>query len=357
MNRIEIKYFILIIFIFNSFRTKSQPIVDSNYYWEIVPELTDEFNETVLDKQKWFNYLPYWSGREPSQFDTNNVTVSEGCLRLKSTVSNYNQTGNWIASSCVTSKTKAMRPGYYSEAKIKCPKLSMTGAFWFQGLYSEIDVIENFGAPTAAKYAGYETYMNTNTHYFVGGFVNDKYTQWSASILQPSCADTFFTYGVWWKDPATIIFFLNGQEIHTSKPAGSFNENMYMFFDMEAFSWGIGLPTIESLDDSTRNTQYVDWVRTFKLVPKSNSTLVPDILNTDNCSYLYPNPTSAGFRINQEEKIQLEIYTIKGILVLRKQIIGKESIPTSNLPAGLYFVKIINGNSTSTRRLIINRNT
>ena len=47
---------------------------------------------------------------------------------------------------------------------------------------------------------------------------------------------------------------------------------------------------------------------------------------------------------------------MKGVLVLRKQIVGTESIPTNDLPTGLYFVRIINGNSTTTRRLIINPN-
>ncbi|MFZ4546161.1 MAG: carbohydrate binding domain-containing protein [Bacteroidales bacterium] len=45
----------------------------------------------------------------------------------------------------------------------------------------------------------------------------------------------------------------------------SFNENMQVFFDMEAYTWGIGLPTIASLDDNTKNTQYVDWIHTYML--------------------------------------------------------------------------------------------
>jgi hypothetical protein len=355
MNRIFIKYIVLLIFLFGSNNVKSQPIPPLGKVWLPVSELTDEFNDTSLDRSKWLNHHPYWLGRQPSQFDTNNVSIHNGYLILKSTVSNYDSIGFWIASSCVTSNTKAMQPGYYSESRIKCPALSMTGSFWFQGSYSEIDVAENFGAPTSILYEGYETHMNSTLHYFVGGFANDIYTQWSASILQPSCADTFFTYGVWWEDSITIILYLNGQQVHTSTPAGSFNENMYMFFDMEAYNWGIGLPTITSLDDSTRNTQYVDWVHTYKLGPETNSSLTPNTVEIDKSIYLYPNPTSGSFYINQDENITVEIYTMTGILICIKQINGRKLIQTDNLSTGVYIVRIRNKNSTITQRLIINK--
>jgi hypothetical protein len=258
-----------------SITLKSQPVAPTGRHWTVVSELTDEFNGTSLDRQKWLNYQPYWAGREPSQFDTNNVSVSDGNLILRSRVTNHDKQGNWIASACVSSKTKTMKPGYYSEARVKCPDLSMTGAYWFQGNYSEIDVVENFGAATAPKYSNYSTYMNSTLHYFKDGWSWDKAEQWNGNILPTSCADSFYTYGVWWKDSTTVIFYLNGKEVHTSKTGGPFDENMYMFFDMEAFDWGIGMPTIASLDDNSKNKQFVDWVHTYKL-EKNNDKSVPE---------------------------------------------------------------------------------
>jgi len=178
-----------------------------------------------------------------------------------------------------------------------------------QGSCSEIDVIENFGAPTAPAYAGYETHMMTNLHYFKDGWANDKTTPWEAAIIKPACDKDFFTYGVWWKDSVTVIFYLDGKAVHTSKPGGLFKENMYMFFDMETFIWGIGLPTIESLDDSTKNTQYVDWVRTYKLVDlktSSNLQKLPD----ENRVNIFPNPvTGSSFNIQVEG--ETEDFTVK----------------------------------------------
>ena len=271
------KLLIILFFMVFAYLVKAQPIAPPEKQWIPVEELTDEFDGSVLDETKWIDYHPYWSGRAPSVFKKENVSVSDGFLKLKSTVANYEQQGNWVNASCVSSKTKAMKPGYYSEARIKCPTLSMTGAYWFQGSYSEIDVIENFGAPTAPSYAGHETHMKTNLHYYKDGWENDISTPWESDILEPACDMDFFTYGVWWKDAETVIFYLDGKEVHTSKTGGPFNENMYMFFDMETFTWGIGLPTIESLDDSTKNMQYVDWVRTYKMEYKPESIPVTGV--------------------------------------------------------------------------------
>lgn len=244
----------------------AQPLLESNQKWVKVESLSDEFNEDQLDDDKWIPRHTFWAGREPSQFKEDNVSVKDGFLKLKSTVANYEKNGNWVHSACVSSKTTAMKRGYYSEARIKCPELSMTGAYWFQGAYSEIDVIENFGAPTGEKYQGHETHYKSNLHYFKDGWKNDKSTPWEAPIVLPPCHEAFHVYGVWWKDENTVIFYLNGKEVHTSKTGGAFLEDMYMYFDMETFNWGVGLPTIESLDDPNKNTQYVDYVRTYKLV-------------------------------------------------------------------------------------------
>ena len=103
-----------------------------------------------------------------------------------------------------------------------------------------------------------------NTHYFPNGWANDKKTPKEWRMPYPSAAD-YHTYGVWWKDNQTIWFYHNGVKVAEVKPGGAFNESMYMFLDKEAFTWA-GLPTIASLKDNSKNTMYVDWVRSWKLV-------------------------------------------------------------------------------------------
>ncbi len=40
----------------------------------------------------------------PSAFKKENVSVSDGFLKLKSTVANYQQEGIWVNAACVSSK-------------------------------------------------------------------------------------------------------------------------------------------------------------------------------------------------------------------------------------------------------------
>ena len=51
---------------------------------------------------------------------------------------------------------------------------------------------------------------------------------------------------------------------------GVLGEPQYLFLDTEVFVWE-GLPTIESLNDSSRNTMLADWVRSWRLVKEGNT--------------------------------------------------------------------------------------
>jgi hypothetical protein len=71
---------------------------------------------------------------------------------------------------------------------------------------------------------------------------------------------------------------------------------------------------------------------------------------------IYPNPTSSG-RIYISTKLSLdkkvEIFNVLGKKVLETVITSKE-VNVSNLTAGVYIIKIKEGEATATRKLIIN---
>jgi hypothetical protein len=330
---------------------QAQPTPPSGKKWVAVATLSEEFNGAGLDGNKWMPRHPYWNGREPSQFVPANVSVSGGNLRLKSTVKNTSQQGNWVNAACVTSNTKAMKKGYYSEARIKCSNISMTTAFWFQGKYSEIDVIENFGQPTGANYKTHNTHMKTNTHYFPNGWANDKSTPYDRTGLSPTVGNGYYTYGVWWKDSRTIVFYLNGQAVKITTTGGNFDEDMYMFFDTEVFSWGIGLPTIASLNDNTKNTGLIDWVHTYRLdnatakseVQTLSKDKITDSESVETKIQMYPNSakdfvTITGLTAGDD----IEITTISsGVSVYKNNAkLPEETISISFLKSGLYVVTI-----------------
>ncbi len=77
---------------------------------------------------------------------------------------------------------------------------------------------------------------------------------------------------------------------------------------------------------------------------------------------LYPNPTKGAFKLNFEvintEKVSVQLYDIRGRLISQKDFLNtktnfSEEINFNKATAGLYLVKISNGNKQTTRKLII----
>ncbi len=246
------------------------PTPPAGLKWAVFTNLTDEFNGPTLDMTRWTNTHPYWTGRAPSQFFTTNVSVANGKLILKqhSLVTNLSQVANpssniWIGSACVASRTPLATNGFY-EAKIKVSKVCMANSFWFQGSPTEIDVIENCGWPIDTPSDLQQMLMNT--HYYPNGWNYDTNTPTQWTMPTRDC-DEYHIYGVWWKDANNVWMYHNGQRVATITTGGPFIIPQYMFFDQEAFTWA-GLPTVESLQDNTRNAMYVDWVHAWRLVPE-----------------------------------------------------------------------------------------
>ncbi|MEM6644954.1 MAG: family 16 glycosylhydrolase [Bacteroidota bacterium] len=249
--------------------TEHLPAPPDGMQWALNDALSDEFNGERLDLDKWTPFHPYWDGREPSQFVVANVSLGDGNALLKATpkVQSMDEVRDpesdvWVNSSCITSKEPIAEYGYY-EARMKASELSMTSSFWLQGTYSEIDVVEQLGAPKVHPHKNF--WMLMNTHYYKTGWANDKATpeHWR---MPSGSADDFHTYGVWWKDESTIWFYHNNEKVAEITPGGPFDEPMYMFFDTEVFVWE-GLPSLANLNDDTRNTMQVDWVRSWTLEP------------------------------------------------------------------------------------------
>ena len=245
------------------------PAPPEGMQWALNDALSDEFNGERLDLDKWTPFHPYWDGREPSRFIVANVSLGEGSALLKATsmvesLSEVRDPENdvWVNSSCITSKNRIASYGYY-EARFKASNLSMTSSFWLQGTYSEIDVVEQLGAPRTNPHKN--AWMLMNSHYYKTGWANDKATPMHWRMPSGS-ADEFHTYGVWWKDEHTLWFYHNNEKIAEMTPGGAFGEPMYLFFDTEVFVWE-GLPSIANLSDDTRNTMQVDWVRSWMLEP------------------------------------------------------------------------------------------
>jgi hypothetical protein len=107
--------------------------------------------------------------------------------------------------------------------------------------------------------------MTMNTHYFQGGWKQDRKTP--VNWKMPVPVTEFSVYGVWWKDRDTAWFYHDGVKVAEVTFGGPFEEKQYLFFDTEVFTWH-GWPTRASLLDPVRNTMRVDWVRAWRLAEK-----------------------------------------------------------------------------------------
>jgi hypothetical protein len=77
---------------------------------------------------------------------------------------------------------------------------------------------------------------------------------------------------------------------------------------------------------------------------------------------IYPNPTSGNFTLEQKgnfnlPNVKVEVYGMRGERILTEEIIGqsRHEFVFTNVPVGLYFVKIIAGDYIETIKLVKSR--
>ena len=125
-------------------------------------------------------------------------------------------------------------------------------------------MIENFGWPINQPTELQQLLMNT--HYFPSGWSLDVTTPIQWTMPTRDC-DEYHIYGVWWMDATNVWMYHNGQRVATITTGGPFTVPQYLFFGQEAFTWE-NLPTVESLQDESRNAMYVHWVHAWRLIPQ-----------------------------------------------------------------------------------------
>ncbi|MGZ3864465.1 MAG: T9SS type A sorting domain-containing protein [Bacteroidia bacterium] len=86
---------------------------------------------------------------------------------------------------------------------------------------------------------------------------------------------------------------------------------------------------------------------------------VSEKIKNDNNAVLtvYPNPSHGNFTVETSVSVSqlLQIFDINGNNVISQVINGNTEINCDNLPAGIYNVKITNGDNTTNRRVVISK--
>ncbi|WP_111977292.1 family 16 glycosylhydrolase [Algibacillus agarilyticus] len=274
---------------------ESLPTPPQGQSWQINPQHTDEFDH--WDSTKWQALHKWWNGSSktrPGAYveadhmnDTENVDIKNSVLYLYAKP-NGPSAEKWVGTSVVSSK-QPISYGYY-EVKMKASMLATTSAFWMQGRFSEIDVIEAIGAPKkGAKKFG--TSLMTNYHHFPNGFGKPGYSNGAVENpaiknshgLPDGAAHDWHTYGIWWVNEKEAYFYLDGKRVddfHVAKTGevtdrlifpAPFDETMTLFLDTEVWNWGDGKPGTPTLEELSAtdgsNAMQVEWVRAYQLTP------------------------------------------------------------------------------------------
>jgi beta-glucanase (GH16 family) len=228
--------------------------------WQKYEIMSDEFDGTKLDPNKWYPTNPNWLGRRPAFFYPGNVSVRDGKLHLtmrKQEVPEMPKDKGYhtYTSAAVQSKSK-VKYGYF---EIKCRPMKSNGSssFWFYDNtpdnWTEIDVFEiGGGAP------GFESKYNMNLHVFKTPTQKKHWSVHGEWIAPFKLADDYHVYGLEW-DPDRIEWYVDGVLVRWVENT-NWHQALTLNFDSETMPEWFGLPRNEDLP----STYSIDYVRVWK---------------------------------------------------------------------------------------------
>ncbi len=118
------------------------------------------------------------------------------------------------------------------------------------------------------------------------------------------------------------------------------------------FTKGINIDHQTPADDTYSTNVTLDWV------PNTNSIAS---LKDNQLITIYPNPSNNGsFSVGFERANKIEICTMLGVLIYNESTVdpinGIQTIDLSECANGVYFITIINGDKSTKRKIILNKN-
>ena len=111
----------------------------------------------------------------------------------------------------------------------------------------------------------------------------------------------------------------------------------------------------------TENSAVVAEEKTFTIIATANHNFVAHLMYTEgvdeqsgNKTLVYPNPVNDKLTIEAEQALgTVEIYNLMGALVYsQKDCANKVAINTSDLPTGIYFIRMTNDKTSEARRFV-----
>jgi len=228
--------------------------------WTKYEIMSDEFEGTQLDSNKWHPRNPGWLGRQPAYFYPGNVTLSDGKLHLamrKQEVPEMPRDKGYhtYTSAAVKSRT-TVKYGYF-EVRCRPMKSAGSSSFWFYDstpeIWTEIDVFEIGG-----RSPGFEKKYNMNVHVFRTPTEKKHFSMGEVWIAPSDLADDYHTYGLEW-DKDKIQWYFDGVLVRWVENT-HWHQPLTLNFDSETMPEWFGLPK----DSDLPSTYSIEYVRAWK---------------------------------------------------------------------------------------------
>ncbi|MGC6455282.1 MAG: hypothetical protein ACON39_06455 [Coraliomargaritaceae bacterium] len=249
--------------------------------WELVEDLSDEFEGKRIDEDKW-QIEPRgngwsWIGRPPGLFLPENVSLEDGKLTV--TVSKLPKPREvrgreYLYQGAIVRSIEAGQPGWYYECKMKANKTEMSSTFWLMTKGNtikklETDIQECVGviSPDAEPWAdGWDRIYHSNLIHRVNAYNPESVMNQKGHSLKTPNHKKFYVYGAWWKSASEVLFYLDGEHIYTLYPNVEWDVPAFIHMAIETYDWN-PVPAknsrVERAQLKDRKTQY-EWVRVWR---------------------------------------------------------------------------------------------
>ncbi len=301
--------------------------------WKLDPQSDDfNYNYSYLNKgsdfsKKWKDgYHNPWKGPGLTEWSPESTEVKNGYLTMNATRKKGSKN---LAMGCITSKTKMKYP-VYVETKVKISNSFLASDVWMLSPddTQEIDIIEAYGGVNE-KNKWFSKRIHLSHHMFIRDPFEDYQPtddgSWYTEEGNPSWSDEFVRVGVYWKNPFTLEYYVNGKLARITKgqemiDPGEFSgkkgiyKEMDIIINMEDQKWRLdqGLtPSNKDLKNKENNTYLVDWIRVYKPVPASEITSSEDIVTSIKAVEVTANPKPVTKEIILEKTLKNNFETFK----------------------------------------------
>ncbi|WP_017446772.1 hypothetical protein [Gayadomonas joobiniege] len=252
-----------------------------NKQWQLVENMSDEFNDTEIDLNKW-QIEPEgngwgWIGRPPGLFKAENVSEKGGAMQVEVSVLSeplIQKGREYTYQGAIVRSINPGQPGWYFETRMKANATEMSSTFWLMTKGNskkklELDIQECVGTTselTKSWAKEWDQIFHSNTIHRKNQY-NPEPIQIQDSVkTETKNHERYYVYAAWWKSTDEIRFYLDGRYVYSITPPAVWDVPAFIQMAIETYDWN-PVPADGGMvkkGNKTERTTYYDWVRVWR---------------------------------------------------------------------------------------------